>query len=271
LFWAALYLPHRLNDTYAARKKMKTYFIGHGSPMNAIQKNSYSDYLSRIKSNFELPKCIIVFSAHWLTNGTFITGSNSPEQIYDFYGFPDELYKVIYSPVGMPEIAKEINSKIPEIEIDYNRGIDHAAWAVIKHIYPQQNVPVLEISLNMDISEMEHYTLGKKIADLNLNNVLFIGSGNLVHNLYDFDFNNDAIPYSWAIDINNWLVNRIQEKSIKELIEAKKYMPNYKYAAPSDDHFLPLLYVLGFHKTNIKIEFNEIQNGSISMLSLSVE
>lgn len=249
---------------------MKSYFIGHGSPMNAIQRNSYTDYLSRIKSSIEIPKCIIVFSAHWLTKGTFITGSNNPKQIYDFYGFPEELYKVVYSPAGNKKIALEINNKIPEIKIDYTRGIDHAAWAVIKHIYPEQNIPILEMSLNVELTEFEHYALGKKIAELNLDSVLFIGSGNLIHNLYEVDFDDNAKPFPWAKDINGWLVEKIKNSNIEELIEARKYMTNYKKAAPSDDHYIPLLYVLGFYKKEIKIEFNEIQNGSISMLSLSV-
>jgi len=249
---------------------MKSIFIGHGSPMNAIQINSYTNYLASIQSNIKLPKCIIVFSAHWLTKGTYITGSSKPKQIYDFYGFPKELYEVIYNPDGMPDIAKEISDKIPEIKVDYSRGIDHAAWAVIKHIFPKQDIPVLEMSLNIELNELEHYAIGKRIAELNLDNILFIGSGNLVHNLYEVDFDDNARPFEWAKDINEWLVQKIKNKNIKELVEAKKYMPNYKKAAPSDDHYLPLLYVLGFIKNEIEIDFNEIQNGSISMLSLSV-
>jgi 4,5-DOPA dioxygenase extradiol len=249
---------------------MKSLFIGHGSPMNAIQKNTYTKYLSSIVSSLPIPKAVIVFSAHWLTKGTFITGSDNPQQIYDFYGFPEELYKIMYSPVGMPDIAHEIHAKIPEIQIDNNRGIDHAAWAVIKHMYPDQNVPVLEMSLNIELDELEHYKLGQKVSNLLFDNVLFIGSGNLIHNLYEVDFSDDAKPFPWAQTINDWLVNTIEKNSIKELVEAKKYMPNYVNAAPTDDHFLPLLYVLGFNTNKITIEYNEIQNGSISMLCLSV-
>lgn len=239
--------------------------------MNAIQNNSYTEYLSGLGSVLSNLKCIVVFSAHWLTNGTYITGSNNPKQIYDFYGFPEELYKVKYSPNGMSDIAREITEKIPEIKIDNNRGIDHAAWAVIKHIYPLGNIPVLEMSLNTQLHEIEHYELSKKIADIGLNDVLFIGSGNLIHNLYEVDFSDSPKPYLWAQEINDWLINKIETNNIKELVEAKKYMPNYKRAAPSDDHYLPLLYVLGLHNNQKKIEFNEIQNSSISMLSLSVD
>jgi len=249
---------------------MKTFFIGHGSPLNAISDNGYTAYLSNIRNGIQVPECVIVFSAHWLTRGTFITGAQNPKQIYDFYGFPDELYQVKYAPPGSPDTAEAINAKLPEIQIDYDRGIDHAAWAVIKHIFPLQNIPVLEMSMNVDLSESGHFQLGKKLSELRLHDVLFIGSGNAVHNLNEIDFSENAKTFPWATECNEWLKARINEGSVSALIDAKKRMPHYKRASPTDDHYMPLLYVLGFAQGKITIEYDEIQNGSISMLSISV-
>jgi len=171
----------------------------------------------------------------------------------------------------MPEVAEELNAQIPGIKIDYERGIDHAAWAVIKHVFPEQNVPVLEMSLNVYLSNHEHVELGKKLSNLDLGNVLFMGSGNVIHNLYDVDFNDHAAPFKWAVEINEWIKNKIENDNQAELVDAPKCMPNYQKAAPTNEHYLPLLYVLGLRKNKTAIEFNEIQNGSISMLSFSVE
>ena len=250
---------------------MKTFFIGHGSPENAVRDNAYTRYLNKLGKSIDAPRCIIVFSAHWLTGGSFITAGEKPEQIYDFYGFPDELYRIRYQPDGLPSIAEEISAKIPSITTDYERGIDHAAWAVVKHMYPEQNIPVLEMSLNTGATEQEHYELGQKIAELALDDVLFIGSGNLVHNLYEIDFDEHAKTFPWAGEANEWLLKRIEDNSTDELINAQDRMPLYRKAVPTKDHYLPLMYVLGFRKNKTVIEFNDIQNGSISMLSFSVE
>ncbi len=250
---------------------MKTLFIGHGSPLNAIKENSYTRYLTQLGKELKKPECIMVFSAHWLTRGTFITGNPKPEQIYDFYGFPKELYQVRYQPAGMQNLAEKISQEITEIQVDYNRGIDHAAWAVIKHMYPDQSIPVIEMSLDVELTESAHFQLGKKISALNLDNVLYIGSGNLVHNLYEINFDDAAKPFDWSTETNKWIEDKVNSKNIDELIHAQKYMPNYKKAVPTDDHYLPLFYILAMMKEKMNIEYNEIQNGSISMMSISVE
>ncbi len=250
---------------------MKTYFIGHGSPMNVIQDNGYTRFLADLGERLGTPECVVVFSAHWLTRGTRITGSSAPPQIYDFYGFPQELYGVEYAPPGAPGVATAIAAGVPAVKVDPERGIDHAAWAVAKHLFPRADIPVLEMSLDVNLSEREHYRLGREIAALNLADVLFIGSGNLVHNLYDVDFRDDAKPFVWAEEINRWLAERLEANDADALIDAKKTMPNYAKAVPTTDHYLPLMYVLGMAKSAPTIEFDAIQNGSVSMLAFSVD
>ncbi len=247
---------------------METFFIGHGSPENAIQNNDYTHFLEKIKTTIGKPQAIVVFSAHWLTHGTYITGNDNPEQIYDFYGFADSLYQITYKASGSKRLAEEINSKLPEIMIDYNRGIDHAAWAVLHHMFPVANIPVLEISMNKDLENNEHFKLGRSIRELNLKDVLYIGSGNVIHNLYNVDFSEKTDPYPWAIETNLWIKEQLEKNNIEALLDYKQNMPNWSKAVPTNDHYLPLLYILGMQQSRSCILFNEIQNASISMLSL---
>ena len=248
-------------------------FIGHGSPMNAISSNQYTKFLSTYAQSIPLPKAIIVISAHWQTKGTYITGNSNPEQIYDFWGFPDSLYKTKYKPRGSFEAAKLISEAGIGIEIDNDRGIDHAGWAVVKHMYPNQNIPLLEMSLDINKIEREHLELGAKLTSFCDDNILFIGSGNVVHNLRDVTFDENARVFEWAIEADTWVKNELQSNSIEKLISYKKYMPNYLHAIPTNEHYLPLLYILGMKKANNTINtiYEEIQNSSISMRSIRIE
>lgn len=279
---------------------MKSYFLAHGSPMNAIIDNSYSNFLRDLGRNFSsnsitnsiesnsdsmqnlnidsikdsiplLPKCIIVFSAHWQTNGTFITAAENLEQIYDFYGFPDELYSLKYSPKAAPKLAEQICAKIPQIKPDFSRGLDHGTWCVLCRIFPSANIPVLQISLDKNLDFQEHFKLAKDILNLNLNDVLFIGSGNLIHNLYIMDYEENS-SFEWAEICEDYLAKSIENNEINQIINPQDFIPYFHYAAPSIEHYLPAIYILAMqNKNKPKIEFKGIQNGSISMLSFSVE
>jgi len=242
-------------------------FIGHGSPINIIKDNSYTNFLKSYAKTIIKPKAIVVISAHWLTRDTYITANPKPGQIYDFYGFPDELYKINYSPIGDKDLAIDISSNISDIKMDINRGIDHAAWAVIMHMFPDGDIRILEISLDIDKTEAEHYELGKKLKEYSEKGILLIGSGNIVHNLRDIDFDDNCKPFNWAIEADQWLKERIENYKIDELLHYKDFMPNYFRAIPTDDHFLPLFYIFGMKEEHNKIKtiFEEIQNGSISM------
>ena len=246
-------------------------FIGHGSPMNAIEQNNYTRFLSSLGTTIK-PEAILVVSAHWRTKGTRITGAAKPEQIYDFYGFPDELYGIKYAAPGLPDLAEEIARAIPDIAVDPTRGIDHAGWAVAKHLYPDQNIPLLQLSLDTGKTEREHFELGKSLRQFAERGILVIGSGNVVHNLRDINFDDDAKPFKWAASADNWVKEKTERYTIDELIDYKKHFPDYLRALPTDEHYLPLLYILGMKNDDEKVTtlFEEIQNGSISMRSLKV-
>jgi 4,5-DOPA dioxygenase extradiol len=247
-------------------------FIGHGSPMNIIEDNSYTEFLKEYSKSLKAPSAIVVISAHWLTNGTFITGSANPPQIYDFFGFPHELYDIQYAPKGLPELAHKIASDGIGIQVDAHRGIDHAAWAVIKYLYPNQDIPVLEISLDVNKSSIEHFNLGKQLSKYRKENILLIGSGNLVHNLHNVSFDDNVTPFKWAVDIDNWFAEQLNNEDIDKILNYSVYLPNYKQGIPTTDHFLPLLYTLGMQLPDEKITtiHQSIQNGSISMRSIQI-
>jgi 4,5-DOPA dioxygenase extradiol len=246
-------------------------FIGHGSPMNAIAQNRYTRFLGSLGESVA-PEAILVVSAHWRTKGTRITGAAHPEQIYDFYGFPDELYNIKYAPPGMPDLAAEIAREIPGIEVDPTRGIDHAGWAVAIHMYPEQNIPILQLSLEAGKTEREHFELGKALRKFAERGILVIGSGNVVHNLRDIDFDDGAKPFKWSMEADGWVKEKTERYAIDELIDYKKHFPDYLRALPTDEHYLPLLYILGMKNDGERVTtlFEEIQNGSISMRSLKV-
>mgnify|MGYP002412720576 FL=1 len=240
--------------------------------MNAILDNSYSRFLSSYAQKIEKPKAIVVISAHWQTKGTYITGNQSPEQIYDFYGFPEELYRVKYSPHGSKTVAEMIAQEVDGIKIDANRGIDHAGWAVVRHMYPNADVPLLELSLDVLKSNQQHFSFGSRLGALANSGILFIGSGNMVHNLRAISYDDDDHPFDWAVKADKWLDERLCAKEIDQLINYETYFPDYKKSIPTNEHYLPLLYILGMHNINNDIEtiFEEIQNGSISMRSIQV-
>jgi len=250
----------------------KPLFIGHGSPQNAILDNAYTRFLSAYAASIPVPRAVIVISAHWQTKGTFITGSAHPAQIYDFFGFPDELYAVKYAPAGAGDIAAAIAEDTPGLQVDGARGIDHAGWAVVKHMYPAQNVPLLQISLDVHKTEEEHYLLGTKLAKYRDEGLLLIGSGNVVHNLRDISFEDDMEPFHWAVQADAWMKERTERLMIDDLIAYKRTMPNYQRSIPTNEHYLPLLYVMGMRRNgeSCRTLHEEIQNGSISMRSLEL-
>jgi 4,5-DOPA dioxygenase extradiol len=247
-------------------------FIGHGSPMNAISNNEYTKSLAKYAKSIKPPSAIIVVSAHWETHGSFITGSTHPEQIYDFFGFPDELYEVQYSPPGLPELAHQIESAGIEIKVDHKRGIDHAGWAVVKHMYPNQNIPLLEISLDVNKSFNEHFNLAKELIKYRRDNILFIGSGNIVHNLREITFEDNVAPFEWANEMDHWFKEQIDNDDIENILNYPKILPNHRRGMPTTEHFLPFLYTLGMKHPgeNIRTIHESIQNGSISMRGIEI-
>jgi 4,5-DOPA dioxygenase extradiol len=255
-------------------KKNPVLFLGHGSPMNIILENEYTNSLVQLSQLLPRPKVILVVSAHWLTKGTFITSGSNPETIYDFYGFPQELYEVRYP---CPGPVKEIEAaatvfKEASIVYDHQRGIDHAAWSVLKHMYPRADIPVMEMSLDYQKKPQEHYELAQKLAPLREQGFLIIGSGNLVHNLRVIDWDMDAKPYDWAVNFDGIVKKCLVEKNHKPLIEYEKIGKEALLSIPTNEHYLPMLYAAALqnHDEDLTFSYEGFQNASISMRCFSI-
>jgi 4,5-DOPA dioxygenase extradiol len=249
--------------------KTPVLFIGHGSPMNIIYRNEYTKSLQTLGKSLPKPDAILVISAHWLTEGTFVCSAGKPEQIYDFYGFPTELYEVKYHPPGAPQIAESLIHELrsDNVQGDDTWGIDHASWAVLVHMYPKADIPIFEMSLNTLKNEQEHYALGKKLSYLRKRNILIMGSGNIVHNLRQIEFDEHAKPFSWAVEFDEYIKDALLRKDHERLLRYKELSPVSRLAVPTNDHYLPFLYSAALQEEGEQVEFvhESIQNGSISM------
>lgn len=248
-------------------------FVGHGSPMNAITDNIYRDIWIKLGTELVKPKAILCISAHWLTEGvTAVTMMDKPKTIYDFYGFPSELYEVQYSAPGAPAYAKSIQKqvKMTSIQADFDWGLDHGTWSVLRNFYPAADIPVFQLSLDYSQPLQYHYNLAKELAFLRQKGVLIIGSGNLVHNLGQVRWEKKAEPYDWAIEFDAFIKKNIEADNPEALINYTKLGPLAKLAHPTNDHYLPLIYILGLRDQADKLGFfNEgFELGSLSMRSL---
>jgi len=252
-------------------QKNPVLFIGHGSPMNIIAGNNFTSDMVKLRQQLPQPEAILIVSAHWLTQGTRVTAGIDPEQIFDFYGFPKALYEVVYKAPGSGAIAEKICETLGSglVFPDKQRGIDHAAWAVLKHIWPEQKIPVLELSLDIAREPRYHFEIGQKMSLLREMNILVIGSGNIVHNLHEVDFNEDAEPYDWANDFDSLVKKLLENKDFESLIDYTGLGKNAMRSIPTAEHYLPMLYSLGMISENETISFvhESIQNGSVSMRS----
>jgi 4,5-DOPA dioxygenase extradiol len=256
---------------------MPVLFIGHGSPMNGIQHNQFSESWARIAREIPVPKAVIVVSAHWLTKGTKITAMDFPETIHDFGGFPQELFNVQYPAPGDPKLAMETASiiKSTEVELAHDWGLDHGAWTVIKNMYPEANIPVLQLSIDYTKGGHYHYELAKELSQLRKKGVLIVGSGNMVHNLkmVSFDKIDEEFGFDWAIEINQVFKKLITTRDHISLINYEKLGAAAKLAIPTPDHYYPLLYSLGLQgKNEGAVIFNDkLVAGSLTMTSLLIQ
>lgn len=257
--------------------RMPVLFLGHGSPMNAIEENMFVASFRELGHSLPKPQLILCVSAHWETKGTFVTAMSSPETIHDFGGFPRELYEVQYPAPGSPEWARKAKKIITktEVELDYNWGLDHGAWSVIKHLYPQADVPVIQMSIDYTKPSQYHYDLAKEIGELSRKGVLIVGSGNMVHNLRLADFrrlSGDPYGYDWAIEANELMKSYILDDDHQSLIQYRKQGPAFDLAIPTPEHYLPLIYALALKEKNDEITlFNdEPVGGSLTMTSVVI-
>ena len=256
---------------------MPVLFIGHGSPMNGIEDTAFSRRWSQMAKEIPTPKAVLVVSAHWFTKGTKITAMDFPKTIHDFGGFPQELFDVQYPAPGNPVLAKETAELLhsAHVEFDHDWGLDHGAWTIIRHMYPEANIPVLQLSIDYTKGPQYHYDLAKELNALRKKGVLIIGSGNMVHNLrmVAWDRLNDhEYAYDWAIQMNNKFKELIQAGDHKPLINYSSLGKEAMLAIPTPEHYLPLMYTLGLKSSKDDISFfnDKAVGGSLTMTSVKI-
>lgn len=267
-----------MTDTFDSTAQMPVLFIGHGSPMNGIEDNEFSNSWHKMGNEIEQPTAVLVISAHWLTHGTKITAMPSPKTIHDFGGFPQELFDVQYPAPGSPELAKETSElvKSTHVGLDHEWGLDHGTWTVVRHMYPKANIPVLQLSIDYSKPAQYHYNLAKELAALRKKGVLIIGSGNMVHNLRMIAWDKMDKPeygFDWAVEMNTRFKQLITDGNHQPLINYEQMGIAAKYAIPTPDHYYPLMYALGLQNTKDQaVIFNDkAVMGSLTMTSVKID
>lgn len=249
---------------------MPSLFIGHGSPLNVLQTNPFTESLRAHGKTLPTPNAILAISAHWMTEGTYITHMEKPKTIHDFMGFPEELTNIEYPASGSPSVAETISHSITKSNIqldDYRWGLDHGTWTVLYHLFPNANIPVLQLSIDMSQPATFHLELGKQIAFLRNQGVMIIGSGNIAHNLREVKWEEKAPVYSWAEEFDTWAKSKIENRNLNSLCNDYLTFQAGMNSVPTPDHYFPLLYSLGATDKNedLKYIFEGFQNASISM------
>ncbi|WP_435132597.1 4,5-DOPA dioxygenase extradiol [Formosa sp. A9] len=266
-----------ISDSFGQSERMPALFLGHGSPMNGIEDNEFVQGFKDQRELLDKPNAIIVISAHWETKGTFVTAMEHPKTIHDFGGFPKALYDVQYPAPGHPELANEITELIQPkdtVHLDHKWGLDHGAWTVVKHLFPDANVPIIQLSIDYTKPADYHYALAKQLKALRHKGVLIIGSGNIVHNLRQIAWNkiNDYYAYDWAIEADSKIKSWILDGNHQALIDFKSHGTAFDLAIPTPEHYLPLLYTLGLqNKQDDILLFNDKPlAGSLTMTSVKL-
>jgi 4,5-DOPA dioxygenase extradiol len=263
---------HKTTSSFKSTNPFPAWFIGHGSPMNVLMDNAFTQTLNKMgKSLTDRPNAILVISAHWLTRkGTYVAITEKPETIYDFYGFPQAMYDVKYHSPGAPEYAQEVKKIITSttVQEDKDWGLDHGAWTVLVHAFPEADIPVFQMSIDYSQPAAYHFALAKELQALRSRGVLIIGSGNIVHNLRAADFHNiSANPYPWAQEFDAISKKKILNREFKDLVDYEKLGQAALMSIPTPDHYFPMIYSLGLarDKDEIHFTYEEIQNASVSM------
>ena len=249
---------------------IQSIFVGHGAPTIIWEENEFTDFLKSYSRTISKPKGIIIFSAHWESPVQLIGSSQNYEMIYDFYGFPNELYKTIYPVTGDVHLAHEIQKALSdnhiESKFDANRGIDHGAWTVLKLLYPEANIPVVTMSVNTELSPIEQYKIGESLGKLKEKDYLIICSGGIVHNLEQIKFDAQGID-SWANEFNNWIADKVNNWDLDAIFDYQHSAPNSRLAVPRNEHFINLLIALGTKSTSQKPKLLKsiFQHGNLSL------
>lgn len=267
-----------MTDRLSPSERMPVLFLGHGSPMNAIEDNVFTKGFREIAKTLPKPQAILCISAHWETKGTWVTAMNQPRTIHDFGGFPKELFDEQYPAPGSPILANETKAIIQSttVGLDAQWGLDHGSWSVIKHLYPKADVPVVQMSIDYTQPASYHYALAKELLPLRRKGVLIIGSGNSVHNLrmvaWD-QLNSIGYGYDWAKTANDKIKQWIADRNHKALTQFEKQGQEMKLAIPTPEHYLPMLYALALQEKDEQTTlFNDILlAGSLNMLSIKID
>jgi 4,5-DOPA dioxygenase extradiol len=258
--------------------KMPVLFVGHGSPMNAIEENEFVNGWRNVARTIAKPEAILCISAHWETRGTYVTAMDKPRTIHDFGGFPQELFEVQYPAPGSPYLAGETRRTVKGTEVfpDERWGLDHGCWSVLKQMYPEADIPVVQMSLDYTLPPQYHYDLAKELLPRRSKGILIIGSGNIVHNLHLVDWSKMEEPefgYDWAIEANEKIKQLILSGDHASLINYPSQGKAFALSIPTPEHYLPLLYILSLKEENERVDFfnDKAVMGSLTMTSLIIE
>ncbi len=251
---------------------MPFLFVGHGSPQNIVENNSITQTWKKLAPELGNPKAILIISAHWLSEKLLVHAAKTPKIIYDFYGFPEELYSYHYSAQGDPELAQTIVQKLPECSIDHEWGLDHGAWVPMAHIYPKGNVPMLQLSIPRHWTFEQYVKLGEKLRYLREQNILIVGSGNIVHNLSLINWKLKIGAYDWAEPFDRKVIDSVLKKDVNTLLTLPTSSREGKLSVPTTEHYIPLLILCGLFDENDQTKvFNQVyQLGSLSMTSFLI-
>ena len=253
---------------------MPAIFFGHGNPLNALLRNQYTEAWSNIGNSLPRPDAVLCVSAHWYLPGTAVTATAQPRTIHDFGGFPRELYEVNYPAPGSPELARRVRDLLAPILVELDEeswGLDHGAWSVLCHVFPKADVPVVQLSIDETQPPEFHYELGKRLAPLRDEGVLIVGSGNLVHNLHTYAWGRHNVePFDWAVRFEELARQLLLKGDDAPLVDYESLGRDALLSAPTPDHYLPLLYVIGSRRTGDEVTFpvEGFDGGSISMLTV---
>lgn len=254
---------------------MPAIFIGHGNPMITLSKNTYTDAWKEMGRSLPRPKAVLAVSAHWYINGCAVTASDLPKTIHDFGGFPQELHEVQYPAPGSPALARQIKGLLAPLPValDADWGLDHGTWSVLRHLFPQADIPVVQLSIDRSKSPVFHYELGKRLKSLREEGVLVVGSGNLVHNLHAYAWGDRAVhPFDWGVRFEEKMRGFMSNGDDAGVVAYEKLGEDAMLSVPTPDHFLPLLYILGLRRENEPVSFpvEGFDGGSMSMLSVRI-
>ncbi len=254
--------------------RMPAVFFGHGSPMNALEQNRYTDAWRQIGTSTPKPKAILCVSAHWYIRGTAVTAMQQPRTIHDFGGFPRELFEVQYPAPGSPELANRVRELLAPVPVqpDQTWGLDHGTWSVLVHVFPGADVPVVQLSIDAGKPAQWHYELAAQLAPLRDEGVLIVGSGNVVHNLGRMQWAEDAKPYDWATHFNEKVRTHLAAREHSPLIDCLSLDSEARLSVPTPEHYLPLLYIIALQgqAETVLLPVDGIEFGSVGMLTVVV-